>query len=121
MRLVIRDVLHTQKKDGSRPMLVLKKDNLVKLLGDELYGIELESVMLHDLENRATERREVLDIVGNLCDAYGYDRRKVQAKAHTRLKKLLARQIDIDDWDPYAYIKLTELSKTVLPIIPHQS
>lgn len=104
------------QKDGSRPMLILKKDNLVKLLGDELYGIELESVMLQDLENRATERREILDIVGNLCDAYGYDRRKVQVKAQIRLKKLLARQIDIDDWDPYAYIELSELSKFVLPL-----
>lgn len=104
------------QKDGSRPMLILKKDNLVKLLGDELYGIELESVMLQDLENRATERREIFDIVGNLCDAYGYDRRKVQVKAQTRLKKLLARQIDIDDWDPYAYIELSELSKFVLPL-----
>lgn len=62
-------------------MLVLKKDALVKLLGDELYGIELENEMLQDPENRATERREILDIVGNLCDAYGYDRREVQAKA----------------------------------------
>jgi hypothetical protein len=114
MRLVIRDVLHTHKKDGSRPMLVLKKYNLVKLLGDELYGIELESVMLRDLENRATERREILDIVGNLCDAYGYDRHEVQAKAHTRLKKLLIRKADIDEWDPYAYIELSELSKIVL-------
>lgn len=95
-------------------MLVLKKDALVKLLGDELYGIELENEMLQDLENRATARREILDIVGNLCDAYGYDRREVQAKAQTRLKKLLARKADIDDWDPYAYIKLTELSKAVL-------
>lgn len=106
--------MHAQKKDGSKPMLVLRKDNLIKLLGDELYGIELESVMLRDLENRATERREILDIVGNLCDAYGYDRREVQVKAQTRLKKLLTRKADIDDWDPYAYIKLTELSKTVL-------
>lgn len=95
-------------------MLVLKKYNLVKLLGDELYGIELESVMLRDLENRATERREILDIVGNLCDAHGYDRREVQTKAQTRLKKLLTRKADIDDWDPYAYIELSELSKIVL-------
>lgn len=116
MRLVIRDVLHTHKKDGSRQMLVLKKDNLVKLLGDELYGIELESVMLRNLENRATERREILDIVGNLCDAYGYDRHEVQAKAQTRLKKLLANKVDIDDWDPYANIELSELSKFVLPL-----
>ncbi|MDB1909112.1 hypothetical protein [Collinsella aerofaciens] len=103
-----------QKKGGSRPMLVLKKDALVKLLGDELYGIELENEMLQDLENRANERREILDIVGNLCDAYGYNRREVQAKAQTRLKKLLACKDGKDDWDPYAYIKLTELSKTVL-------
>lgn len=95
-------------------MLVLKKYNLVKLLGDELYGIELESVMLRDLENRATERREILDIVGNLCDAYEYDRCEVQTKAQTRLKKLLTRKADIDDWDPYAYIELSELSKIVL-------
>lgn len=97
-------------------MLVLRKDNLVKLLGDELYGIELESVMLRDLENRATERRDILDIVGNPCDAYGYNRREVQAKAQTKLKKLLARKADIDDWDPYAYIELSELSKLVLPL-----
>lgn len=95
-------------------MLVLKKDALVKLLGDELYGIELENEMLQDLENRANERREILDIVGNLCDAYGYSRREVQAKVQTRLKKLLACKDGKDDWDPYAYIKLTELSKTVL-------
>lgn len=95
-------------------MLVLKKDALVKLLGDELYGIELEYEMLQDLENRANERRKILDIVGNLCDAYGYNRREVQAKAQTRLKKLLACKDGKDDWDPYAYIKLTELSKTVL-------
>ena len=103
-----------RQKGGSRLMLVLKEDTLVKLLGDELYGIELENEMLQDLENRATARREILDIVGNLCDAYRYNRREVQAKAQTRLKKLLARKADIDDWDPYAYIKLTELSKTVL-------
>ena len=95
-------------------MLVLKKDALVKLLGDELYGIEVENEMLQDLENRANERRGILDIVGNLCDAYGYNRREVQAKAKTRLKKLLACMDGKDDWDPYAYIKLTELSKTVL-------
>lgn len=95
-------------------MLVLKKDSLVKLLGDELYGIELENEMLQDLENRANERREILDIVGNLCDAYGYNRREVQAKAQTLLKKLLACKDGKDDWDPYAYIKLIELSKTVL-------
>ena len=95
-------------------MLVLKKDALVKLLGDELYGIELENEMLQDLENRATERREILDIVGNLCDAYGYERREVQAKAQTRLKRLRACKDGKDDWDPYAYIKLTELSRTVL-------
>lgn len=95
-------------------MLVLKKDALVKLLGDELYGIELENEMLQDLENRANERREILDIVGNLCDAYGYNRRGVQPKAQTRLKKLLACKDGKDDWDPYAYIKLTELSKTFL-------
>ena len=95
-------------------MLVLKKDSLVKLLGDELYGIELENEMLQDLENRANERREILDIVGNLCDAYGYNRREVQAKAQTRPKKLLACKDGKDDWDPYAYIKLIELSKTVL-------
>ena len=65
-------------------MLVLKKDALVKLLGDELYGIELENEMLQDLENRANERREILDIVGNLCDAYGYNRREVQAKLGSR-------------------------------------
>lgn len=102
------------QKGGSRLMLVLKKDALVKLLGDELYGIELENEMLQDLENRATERREILDIVGNLCDAYGYDRREVQTKAQTRLKKLLIRKADIDEWDPYAYIELSELSRTVL-------
>lgn len=39
-------------------MLVLKKDNLIKLLGDELYGIELESVMLRDLENSYREQLE---------------------------------------------------------------
>lgn len=70
--------------------------------------------MLQDLENRASERREILDIVGNLCDAYGYNRRGVQAKAQTRLKRLLACGDGKNDWDPYAYIKLTELSKTVL-------
>lgn len=102
------------QKGDSRPMLVLKKDSLVKLLGDELYGIELENEMLQDLENRANERREILDIVGNLCDAYGYNRREVQAKAQTRLKKLLACKDGKDDWDPYTYIKLIELSKTVL-------
>lgn len=95
-------------------MLILKKDALVKLLGDEPYGIELENEMLKDLENRANERREILDIVGNLCDAYGYNRREVQAKAQTRLKRLLACKDGKDDWDPYTYIKLTELSKTVL-------
>ena len=42
------------QKGGSRLMLVLKKDALVKLLGDELYGIELENEMLQDPENRAT-------------------------------------------------------------------
>ncbi|MEE1387969.1 MAG: hypothetical protein UGF83_04870 [Collinsella sp.] len=102
------------QKGGSRLMLVLKKDALVKLLGDELYGIELENEMLQDLENRATERREILDIVGILCDAYRYDRREVQAKAQARLKRLLACRDGKDDWDPYAYIKLTELSRTVL-------
>lgn len=109
------------QKGGSKLMLVLKKDALVKLLGDELYGIELKNEMLQDLENRATGRREILDIVGNLCDDYGYNRREVQAKAQTRLKKLLACRDGKDDWDPYAYIKLTELSKFVLPMIPHQS
>lgn len=102
------------QKGGSKLMLILKKDALVKLLGDELYGIELENEMLQDIENRATERREILDIVGNLCDAYGYDRREVQAKAQTRLKRLLACKDGKDDWDPYAYIELSELSRTVL-------
>ena len=41
------------QKGGFRSMLVLKKDALIKLLGDELYGIELENEMLQDLENRA--------------------------------------------------------------------
>lgn len=100
-------------------MLVLKKDALVKLLGEEFYGIELENEMLQDVENRANERREILDIVGNLCDAYGYTRREVQAKAQTRFKKLLACKDVKDDWDPYAYIKLTELSKTVLVPVRH--
>lgn len=109
------------QKGGSKLMLVLKKDALVKLLGDKLYGIELKNEMLQDLENRATGRREILDIVGNLCDDYGHNRREVQAKAQTRLKKLLACRDGKDDWDPYAYIKLTELSKFVLPMIPHQS
>lgn len=95
-------------------MLVLKKDALVKLLGDELYGIELENEMLQDLENRENERREILNRVGDLCDAYGYNRREVQKIAQTRLKKLLACRDGKDDWDSYAYIKLTELSKTVL-------
>lgn len=102
------------QKGGFRSMLVLKKDALIKLLGDELYGIELENELLQDLENRASDRREILDIVGNLCDAYGYSRREVQAKAQTRLKRLLSRRDGKDDWDPYAYIKLTELSRTVL-------
>lgn len=44
-------------------MLVLKKNDLIKLLGDELYGIELDYAMLRDIERRATERRETLDIV----------------------------------------------------------
>lgn len=102
------------QKGGFRSMLVLKKDALIKLLGDELYGIELENELLQDLENRASDSREILDIVGNLCDAYGYSRREVQAKAQTRLKRLLSCRDGKDDWDPYAYIKLTELSRTVL-------
>ena len=48
-------------------MLVLKKNDLIKLLGDELYGIELDYAMLRDIERRATERRETLDIVGDLA------------------------------------------------------
>lgn len=102
-------------------MLVLKKNDLIKLLGDELYGIELDYAMLRDTERRATERREVLDIVGDLCGVYGYNRREVQAQAQDQLERLLLRKVDNGDWDPYAYIKLTELSKFVLPIIPHQS
>lgn len=102
-------------------MLVLKKNDLIKLLGDELYGIELDYAMLRDTERRATERREVLDIVGDLCEVYGYNRREVQAQAQDQLERLLLRKVDNGDWDPYAYIKLTELSKFVLPIIPHQS
>ena len=31
-------------------MLVLKKNDLIKLLGDELYGIELDYAMLRDIE-----------------------------------------------------------------------
>lgn len=55
------------QKGGSKLMLVLKKDALVKLLGDKLYGIELKNEMLQDLENRATGRREILDIVGTFA------------------------------------------------------
>lgn len=92
-------------------MLVLKKDALIKLLGDELYGIELDYAMLRDAERRATERREALDIVGDLCGVYGYNRREVQAQAQDRLEKILIRKDEIGDWDSYANIKLTELSK----------
>lgn len=94
-------------------MVVLKKDALVKLLGDELYGIELDYAMFLDAERRATERREALDIVGDLCEAYGYNRREVQKRAQDRLEKILLRKVDNSDWDPYANIKLTELSKVV--------
>lgn len=61
-------------------MLVLKKNDPIKLLGDELYGIELDYTMLRDIERRATERRETLDIAGDLCEAYGYNRREVQER-----------------------------------------
>lgn len=101
------------QKGGSKLMLVLKKDALVKLLGDELYGFELKNEMLQDLENRATGRREILDIVGNLCEAYGYNRREVQERAQDRLERFLLRKDEIRDWDPYANIKLTELSKDI--------
>lgn len=94
-------------------MVVLKKDALVKLLGDELYGIELDYAMLRDIERRATERRETLDIVERLCEAYGYNRREVQQRAQDRLERLLLRKDERDDWDPYANIKLAELSKVI--------
>lgn len=94
-------------------MLVLKKNALIKLLGDELYGIELGFAMLPDSERRASERREILDIVGGLCEVYGYNRREVQAQAQDRLERLLLRKVDNGDWDPYANIKLTELSKVI--------
>lgn len=94
-------------------MVVLKKDALVKLLSDELYGIELDYAMLRDIERRATERRETLDIVGGLCEVYGYNRREVQAQAQDRLERLLLRKVDNGDWDPYANIKLAELSKVI--------
>lgn len=94
-------------------MVVLKKNALIKLLGDELYGIELDYAMLPDSERRATERREVLDIVGGLCEVYGYNRREVQARAQNRLERLLLRKVDNGDWDPYANIKLAELSKVI--------
>lgn len=91
-------------------MLVLKKNDLIKLLGDELYGIELDYAMLRDIERRATERRKTLDIVGRLCEAYGYNRREVQERAQDRLERFLLRKDEIRDWDPYANIKLAELS-----------
>lgn len=94
-------------------MLVLKKNDLIKLQGDELYGIELDYAMLRDIERRATERRETLDIVGDLCEAYGYNRREVQERAQDRLERFLLRKDEIRDWDPYANIKLTELSKVI--------
>lgn len=81
-------------------MLVLKKNDLIKLLGDELYGIELDYAMLRD-------------IVGDLCEAYGYNRREVQERAQDRLERFLLRKDEIRDWDPYANIKLTELSKVI--------
>lgn len=99
-------------------MFVFKKETLIKLLGDELYGIELDYAMLRDSERRATERREVLDIVGDLCEVYGYNRREVQKRAQDRLERLLLRKDEIDDWDPYANIKLTELSKLFFPARP---
>lgn len=99
-------------------MVVLKKDALVKLLGDELYGIELDYAMLRDIERRATERRETLDIVGRLCEAYGYNRREVQERAQDRLERFLLRKDEIRDWDPYANIKLAELSKVISSCIP---
>lgn len=104
-----------QQKGGSRLMLVLKKDALVKLLGDELYGIELDYAMLRDPERRATVRREVLDIVGDLCEVYGYNRREVQKRAQDRLERLLLRKDEMDDWDPFANIKLTGLSMLFFP------
>lgn len=94
-------------------MVDLKKDALVKLLGDELYGVELDYAMLRDIERRATERREALDIVGDLCEAYGYNRREMQERAQDRLERLLLRKDERDDWDPYANIKLAELSKVI--------
>lgn len=94
-------------------MLVLKKNDLIKLLGDELYGIELDYAMLRDIERRATERRETLDIVGDPCEAYGYNRREVQERAQDRLERFLLRKDEIRDWDPYANIKLIELSKVI--------
>lgn len=94
-------------------MVVLKKDALVKLMGDELYGIELDYAMLRDIERRATERRETLDIVGRLCEAYGYNRREVQERAQDRLERFLLRKDEMRDWDPYANIKLAELSKVI--------
>ncbi|RGT03963.1 hypothetical protein DWX55_06435 [Collinsella sp. AF19-7AC] len=94
-------------------MLVLKKNDLIKLLGDELYGIELDYAMLRDIERRGIERRETLDIVGDLCEAYGYNRREVQERAQDRLERFLLRKDEIRDWDPYANIKLTELSKVI--------
>lgn len=94
-------------------MLVLKKNALIRLLGDELYGIELDYAMLPDSERRATERREILDIVGGLCEAYGCNRREVQERAQDRLERFLLRKDEIRDWDPYANIKLAELSKVI--------
>lgn len=94
-------------------MVILKKDALVRLLGDELYGIELDYAMLRDIERRATERREVLDIAGGLCEAYGYNQRDVQERAQDRLERLLLGKVDNGDWDPYANIKLAELSKVI--------
>lgn len=94
-------------------MVILKKDALVRLLGDELYGIELDYAMLRDIERRATERREVLDIVGGLCEAYEYNRRDVQERAQDRLERLLLGKVDNGDWNPYTNIKLTELSKVI--------
>lgn len=78
-------------------MVVLKKDALVKLLGDELYGIELDYAMLRDIERRATERRETLDIVGRLCEAYGYNRREAQERAQDRLERFLLRKDEMRD------------------------